>query len=169
MSWKAELSPDLVMIIPAGPFCAVSVCLLFQTVPYLTDSNDIALLRLSSEVFLTSYVKLAPLPPSGEILPHNSPCYLTGYGRTSSESDAHLSLLWCCVSWSHTCRQPRLMFVSFVPSAGGSMTNRMMQAYLPTVNHETCTSSGWWGSTVKTTMICAGGGARSGCNVCLMF
>ncbi|XP_040889558.1 elastase-1-like [Toxotes jaculatrix] len=97
----------------------------------ISSGNDIALLRLSSDVSLTSYVKLASLPPFGEILPHNNPCYITGYGRIST---------------------------------GGSMSARMRQAYLPVVDHQTCTSSGWWGSTVKTTMICAGGGAQSGCN-----
>lgn len=56
-----------------------------------------------------------------------------------------------------------------VPSAGGSMPSRMRQALLPVVDHETCTSSGWWGSTVKTTMICAGGRANSGCNVSLLM
>ncbi|KAE8298315.1 Elastase-1 [Larimichthys crocea] len=97
----------------------------------ISSGNDIALLRLSSDVSLTSYVNLVSLPPIGVILPHNSPCYLTGYGRTST---------------------------------GGSMPSRMRQAYLPVVDHETCTSFGWWGSTVKETMICAGGGAQSGCN-----
>ncbi|KAI3369866.1 hypothetical protein L3Q82_024681 [Scortum barcoo] len=97
----------------------------------ISSGNDIALLRLSSEASLTAYVKLASLPPDGEILPHNNPCYITGYGRTST---------------------------------GGSMSNRMRQAFLPIVDYQTCTSSGWWGSTVKTNMICAGGGAQSGCN-----
>lgn len=53
-----------------------------------TFSNDIALLKLSSDVSITSWVKLASLPSSGMILPHNHPCYLTGYGRISSESEA---------------------------------------------------------------------------------
>nr|XP_033483683.1 elastase-1-like [Epinephelus lanceolatus] len=97
----------------------------------ISSGNDIALLRLSSDAVLNSYVGLVYLPPYGEILPHNYACYITGYGRTST---------------------------------GGSMSNRMRQAYLPVVYHETCTSFGWWGSTVKTTMICAGGGAQSGCN-----
>ncbi|XP_026204466.1 elastase-1-like [Anabas testudineus] len=97
----------------------------------ISSGNDIALLRLSSEVALTSYVNLVSLPPFGVVLPHNSPCYITGYGRIST---------------------------------GGGMPTRMRQAILPIVDHETCTSSGWWGSTVKTTMICAGGGAKSGCN-----
>ncbi|KAM6927842.1 elastase-1-like [Xenentodon cancila] len=49
-------------------------------------------------------------------------------------------------------------------STGGAMSARMRQAVLRIVDRETCTSSGWWGSTVKTTMICAGGGAESACN-----
>lgn len=58
----------------------------FRRCHSLTFSNDIALLRLSSEASLT--VTLASLPPFGEILPHNIPCCIAGYGRTSSESDA---------------------------------------------------------------------------------
>merc|ERR1712168_1079614 len=34
---------------------------------------------------------------------------------------------------------------------------------LPVVDHKTCTSYGWWGSTVKDSMVCAGGGSESGC------
>ncbi|XP_062401679.1 elastase-1-like [Sardina pilchardus] len=92
---------------------------------------DIALLRLASEATLNSYVQLASLPPSGEILPHNNPCYITGWGLTST---------------------------------GGSLSSQLKQAYLPLVGHSTCSSSGWWGSTVKTTMVCGGGGSDSGCN-----
>lgn len=58
----------------------------FRRCHSLTFSNDIVLLRLSSEASLT--VTLASLPPFGEILPHNIPCCIAGYGRTSSESDA---------------------------------------------------------------------------------
>merc|ERR1712002_662360 len=29
--------------------------------------------------------------------------------------------------------------------------------------HRTCSSYGWWGSTVKDSMVCAGGGSDSGC------
>ncbi|XP_055364996.1 elastase-1-like isoform X1 [Betta splendens] len=97
----------------------------------ISSGFDIALLRLSSEASVTAYVKPAPLPPFGEVLPHGSPCYITGYGSTST---------------------------------GGGGVSRMRQAHLPVVDHQTCTSSGWWGSTVKTTMICAGGGAASGCD-----
>uniref|UniRef100_A0A7N8X075 pancreatic elastase n=1 Tax=Mastacembelus armatus TaxID=205130 RepID=A0A7N8X075_9TELE len=91
---------------------------------------DIALLRLSSDATLNTYVKLANLPPSGQILPNNNFCYITGWGRTQT---------------------------------GGQMSVRLKQAYLPTVDYQTCSSPQWWGSTVKTTMVCAGGGSKSGC------
>ncbi|XP_029682048.1 elastase-1-like isoform X2 [Takifugu rubripes] len=102
-----------------------------MTAAHCVYSNDIALLKLSSPVSITSYVRTAYLPSFGEILPHNNICYLTGYGRTST---------------------------------GGGMPSRMRQVLLHSVDHQTCTSSGWWGSTVKTSMICAGGGSQSGCN-----
>ncbi|XP_026053156.1 elastase-1-like [Carassius auratus] len=97
----------------------------------VASGYDIALLRLSSSATLNSYVKLATLPPSGQVLPHNNPCYITGWGRTST---------------------------------GGSLSAQLKQAYLPVVDYSTCTRSDWWGSTVKNTMVCAGGGVDSGCN-----
>lgn len=45
------------------------------------------------------------------------------------------------------------------------MSAQLKQAYLPLVDHANCSRSDWWGSTVKNTMVCAGGGAESGCNV----
>ncbi|TRY87286.1 hypothetical protein DNTS_022258, partial [Danionella cerebrum] len=45
---------------------------------------DIALLRLTSDATLNSYVQLAALPPSGQVLPHNNPCYISGWGRTQT-------------------------------------------------------------------------------------
>ncbi|XP_067252640.1 elastase-1-like [Chanodichthys erythropterus] len=92
---------------------------------------DIALMRLSSDATLNSYVKLATLPPSGQVLPHNNVCYITGWGLTQT---------------------------------GGSLSAKLKQAYLPVVAHSTCSRSDWWGSTVKNTMVCAGGGSLSGCN-----
>lgn len=92
---------------------------------------DIALLRLSSNVSLNSYVQLAALPPSGQILPHNNLCYITGWGRTST---------------------------------GGPLSPELKQAYLPVVGYETCSKPDWWGSSLKTTMVCGGGAAESGCN-----
>ncbi|XP_054473549.1 elastase-1-like [Anoplopoma fimbria] len=92
---------------------------------------DIALLRLTSEATLNSYVQLGSLPPNGQILPNNNLCYVTGWGRTST---------------------------------GGSLSAQLKQAYLPLVDYKTCTSADWWGSTVKPTMVCGGGGAEAGCN-----
>ncbi|KAF6731779.1 Elastase-1 [Oryzias melastigma] len=97
----------------------------------VSNGYDIALLRLASDVTLNSYVQLASLPPSEEILPHNNLCYITGWGLTST---------------------------------GGSLSSQLKEAYLPVVDHSTCSRSDWWGTTVKTTMVCAGGGAESGCN-----
>ncbi|XP_038149143.1 elastase-1-like isoform X1 [Cyprinodon tularosa] len=50
----------------------------------VASGYDIALLKLSSNAVLNSYVQLASLPPSGQVLPHNNPCYITGWGRTST-------------------------------------------------------------------------------------
>lgn len=51
-------------------------------------------------------------------------------------------------------------------SANGQLAQTLQQAYLPTVDYATCSSSSYWGSTVKNTMVCAGGdGVHSGCQV----
>uniref|UniRef100_A0A3Q0SAK9 Chymotrypsin like elastase family member 1, tandem duplicate 2 n=1 Tax=Amphilophus citrinellus TaxID=61819 RepID=A0A3Q0SAK9_AMPCI len=87
----------------------------------------------SNNVAATNIYKqdsLATLPPSGQVLPNNNPCYITGWGRTQT---------------------------------GGQLSAKLKQAYLPVVDYNTCSSSGWWGSTVKNTMVCAGGGSESGC------
>lgn len=55
---------------------------------------DIALLRLSSDASLNNNVQLGALPPSGQVLPHNNPCYITGWGRTQSKSDIMTHLLY---------------------------------------------------------------------------
>uniref|UniRef100_A0A3B5AEB4 pancreatic elastase II n=1 Tax=Stegastes partitus TaxID=144197 RepID=A0A3B5AEB4_9TELE len=43
--------------------------------------NDIALIKLSTPVEFSDTIMPACLPNSGEILPHDSPCYVTGWGR----------------------------------------------------------------------------------------
>uniref|UniRef100_A0A672IBG7 pancreatic elastase II n=1 Tax=Salarias fasciatus TaxID=181472 RepID=A0A672IBG7_SALFA len=43
--------------------------------------NDIALIKLASPVQLSNQIQPACLPTSGEILPNNAPCYVTGWGR----------------------------------------------------------------------------------------
>lgn len=51
-------------------------------------------------------------------------------------------------------------------SANGQLAQTLQEAYLPSVDYSTCSSSSYWGSTVKNTMVCAGGdGIRSGCQV----
>ncbi|NP_001307331.1 chymotrypsin-like elastase family member 1.2 precursor [Danio rerio] len=85
---------------------------------------DIALLRLSIDATLSSYVQVATLPSSGEILPYGHTCYITGWGYTET---------------------------------GGSLSAQLKQAYMPVVDYETCSQKDWWGSSVKETMICAGG------------
>ncbi|KAL7837965.1 hypothetical protein AOLI_G00263690 [Acnodon oligacanthus] len=50
----------------------------------LTAGNDIALIRLTSDAILNSYVQLAPLPPAGQILAGNTACYVTGWGVTQN-------------------------------------------------------------------------------------
>ncbi|OCT95799.1 hypothetical protein XELAEV_18013488mg [Xenopus laevis] len=50
-------------------------------------------------------------------------------------------------------------------STGGALASVLQQAPLSVVQHSTCSSSSWWGSTVKSTMVCAdGAGIRSSCN-----
>lgn len=51
-------------------------------------------------------------------------------------------------------------------SANGQLSQTLQQAYLPSVDYSICSGSSYWGSTVKKTMVCAGGdGVRSGCQV----
>ncbi|XP_051497344.1 chymotrypsin-like elastase family member 1 [Apus apus] len=46
----------------------------------------------------------------------------------------------------------------------GQLSSVLMQAYLPVVDYQICSSPSYWGSTVRSTMVCAGGdGIRSGC------
>ncbi|XP_045410845.1 chymotrypsin-like elastase family member 1 isoform X3 [Lemur catta] len=52
---------------------------------------DIALLRLAQSVTLNGYVQLGVLPQAGTILANNSPCYITGWGRTKSR---HWAMSW---------------------------------------------------------------------------
>ncbi|XP_075119022.1 chymotrypsin-like elastase family member 1 isoform X2 [Leptodactylus fuscus] len=50
-------------------------------------------------------------------------------------------------------------------STGGPLPATLQQAPLPVVAHSTCSGFLYWGSTVKTTHVCAGGnGVQAGCN-----
>lgn len=55
--------------------------------------------------------------------------------------------------------------VLFIPAANGPLPDKLQRALLPVVDYEHCSKWNWWGSTVKKTMVCAGGDIRSGCNV----
>ncbi|NXE29330.1 CTRC protein, partial [Ardeotis kori] len=94
--------------------------------------NDIALIKLAQKVEESETIQAACLPPAGEILANNYPCYVTGWGRLRTN---------------------------------GPLADVLQQALLPIVDHEICSQRDWWGSTVRTTMVCAGGdGVASGCN-----
>uniref|UniRef100_A0A672TZB4 Peptidase S1 domain-containing protein n=1 Tax=Strigops habroptila TaxID=2489341 RepID=A0A672TZB4_STRHB len=45
------------------------------------NSNDIALVKLAEEVQESDTIQAATLPPAGQILENNYPCYVTGWGR----------------------------------------------------------------------------------------
>ncbi|XP_031818507.1 chymotrypsin-like elastase family member 3B [Sarcophilus harrisii] len=46
----------------------------------------------------------------------------------------------------------------------GPLPDKLQQALLPVVDYEHCSKGDWWGISLKTTMVCAGGDIRSGCN-----
>lgn len=65
----------------------------------------------------------------------------------------------CCqlLSW--------LLCFCYFP-ANGALPDDLQQGLLLVVGYATCSQPSWWGSTVKTSMVCAGGdGVTSSCNV----
>ncbi|XP_025039124.2 elastase-1-like [Pelodiscus sinensis] len=57
--------------------------------PYdIGNGNDIALLHLSSPAYGNGFVETGMLPAEGDILPNNSPCYITGWGVSSAGGSA---------------------------------------------------------------------------------
>nr|XP_020636786.1 chymotrypsin-like elastase family member 2A [Pogona vitticeps] len=98
----------------------------------VSNGNDIALIKLAESVPLSDQVQPACLPKANSILPGNSVCYVTGWGRLITN---------------------------------GPSPDLLQQGRLLVVDHATCSSPSWWGSTVKATMVCAGGdGVISSCN-----
>ncbi|XP_075850953.1 proproteinase E-like [Microcebus murinus] len=97
----------------------------------LSCGNDIALIKLSKSAQLGGAVQVAVLPPAGDILPNEEPCYISGWGRLYTN---------------------------------GPLSSKLQQAVMPVVDYEHCSQSDWWGSSVRKTMVCAGGDVRSGCN-----
>lgn len=66
-------------------------------------------------------------------------------------------------SWAFTLPSgPSFLSVS---AAGGQLPNKLQKGLLPVVDYEHCSQRDWWGSTVKETMVCAGGDTVSSCNV----
>lgn len=51
-----------------------------------SSRNDITLIRLSRPAVLNDKVKLACLPPRGDVPPNYDPCYITGWGTLYSRS-----------------------------------------------------------------------------------
>ncbi|XP_058499899.1 chymotrypsin-like elastase family member 2A [Solea solea] len=51
----------------------------------LLSRNDIALIKLSSPVTFSDTITPACLPDQGVVLSHGSPCYVTGWGRLSTD------------------------------------------------------------------------------------
>ncbi|KAG8142228.1 hypothetical protein E2320_006172 [Naja naja] len=47
---------------------------------------------------------------------------------------------------------------------GGPLPAKMQQALLPVVDYNHCRKPDWWGSSVKQSMVCAGGDVKAGCN-----
>ncbi|KAM4610329.1 chymotrypsin-like elastase family member 2A isoform 2-T2 [Polymixia lowei] len=43
--------------------------------------NDIALIKLPAPIMFTDAIMAACLPDNAHVLPHNAPCYVTGWGR----------------------------------------------------------------------------------------
>uniref|UniRef100_A0A665SXJ6 pancreatic elastase II n=1 Tax=Echeneis naucrates TaxID=173247 RepID=A0A665SXJ6_ECHNA len=52
----------------------------------MLSRNDIALIKLSSPVTFSDTIMPACLPERDFVLPHSSPCYITGWGRLSTSS-----------------------------------------------------------------------------------
>ncbi|XP_066048893.1 elastase-1-like [Chamaea fasciata] len=50
----------------------------------IANGSDLALLRLDSPANANGFVELGVLPPKGEILPNDYPCYITGWGVVSA-------------------------------------------------------------------------------------
>lgn len=51
----------------------------------LGRSNDIALIKLATPVTVSDTIAPTCLPTNGDVLPHNAPCYVTGWGRLYSK------------------------------------------------------------------------------------
>lgn len=121
--------------------------------------NDLALLKLDKSPIMSDSVGVACLPEAGDVPAHGTPCYISGWGNLYSNASPLFNEMQ---NLQPSARHSRL---SRSAPAHGPMPDRLQQAPLPVVEHAVCSRSDWWGSFVKTTMICAGGDLVSGCNV----
>ncbi|XP_067095744.1 chymotrypsin-like elastase family member 2A [Osmerus mordax] len=63
---------------------AVSRIIVHQSWTPILSRNDIALIKLETPVTFSDSIMAACLPDAGFLLPHNEPCYVTGWGRIST-------------------------------------------------------------------------------------
>lgn len=108
----------------------------------------------------------------------------TAHVRSRQRSvDLFLNRISCCIS--HILWRPsKFKCLSAGPEIGASflvttiqtktrarsswqLSLQLKQAYLPVVDHDTCSQEDWWGGLVKDSIVCAGGGDDSGCHVSL--
>uniref|UniRef100_A0A672IHL7 pancreatic elastase II n=1 Tax=Salarias fasciatus TaxID=181472 RepID=A0A672IHL7_SALFA len=61
-----------------------ALCLLYGFFARFFYRNDIALIKLSSPVTFSDTIQPACLPDQGLVLPHDTPCFVTGWGRLST-------------------------------------------------------------------------------------
>ncbi|KAM7404507.1 hypothetical protein PAMP_011850 [Pampus punctatissimus] len=129
----------------------------------LLSRNDIALIKLSSSVTFTDTIMPACLPERGVVLPHGVPCYVTGWGRLSSEyvwrSEVEIQFLLQLPN------SVQVYKFSEDKGASGPLADILQQALLPVVGHDTCSLPDWWSVLATDKMVCAGGdGITAGCN-----
>lgn len=65
---------------------------------FLSNRNDIAILRLADAVYDNGYVAIARRPAPDLILPHGFTCYITGWGLMDCEK----TLMHTCICPMHT-------------------------------------------------------------------
>ncbi|TMS16379.1 Chymotrypsin-C [Larimichthys crocea] len=93
--------------------------------------NDIALIKLESPVTFSDAIMAACMPDAGVVLPHNEPCYVTGWGRIYTLVDLPVFMSVSPASWQSHPEVP--------------IADILQQALLPVVDHATCTKPDWWG------------------------
>lgn len=140
----------------------------------MTFRNDIALLKLEKSATLNDKVQLACLPEPDSLLAHNEPCYATGWGKLYSKLDPPhkkiiiiiFIIIKVATSMNQRASTPAsVSHPSSCFSAGGPQPDKLQQGLVPVVEYDVCQQSDWWGSSVKTTMVCVGGDAVSTCHV----